>query len=234
MRGISTAHPLDDNNGVTVLSFGHYTTFPGSGDGGSASVPVNSGTARVYYSNVRLGAAGGNYAVGDVLTSNNGTANYPARFRVESIDGNGGVTGFSVITGGGFATPLVSPLTTFTNRPGGSGATFIPHWAPRFENSDICGGIGILAGGTGIGQPRNVIITNNVCSNTFGAYTPQANGILINMLGTNTQGIRNCLITQNVLSLNNSNSIRVRWSGAYHPELLDSSNITTPNITAYP
>lgn len=72
---------------------------------------------------VTIGAAGSGYNVDDILTLSGGTSNYPAKVKVISVNGTGGVTGISLYDVGEYYTGGLPSNPASTTGGAGTGCT---------------------------------------------------------------------------------------------------------------
>lgn len=160
---------------VTITAAGSYATLP------TLSATVGSGVTLVPHMKgvgVTIGNVGTGYQVGDIVGPSTGTSTTQLAITVTSINGGGGITGFTISTPGDY-TVLASNGTATTTTGDGTGATFstilwgllsatVSAGGANYDNTSVLtiSGGGGTGGGTGTltlastGSVKAVNITN--------------------------------------------------------------------------
>lgn len=89
-----------------------------------------------YPSAVVIAAGGAGYNPADVLTLVGGTdLGQAAQYRVDAVDGGGGVTAVSLLRATGYTAPPANPVATTVVPPGGAGCTLTLTWTATTDYS---------------------------------------------------------------------------------------------------
>lgn len=95
-----------------------------TGDGSGATA-----TATMKIVSATIAAAGATYAANDVLTVVGGTSTVPATITVNTVDGSGHITGFTITQAGTYTALPANPVAVTGGA--GTGATFTLAWGVR-------------------------------------------------------------------------------------------------------